>query len=73
MNGEQLLVPFRNNFKCSVHAPDRLSSQFPNCRPDFVTRQCAGISSCWSVAGSGEKRLARLLYLADFTLLNVGS
>ncbi|KRY06722.1 hypothetical protein T01_3371 [Trichinella spiralis] len=57
MNGEQLLVPFRDNFKWSVHAPDRLSSQFP----------------CWRVAGSGGKRLARLLYIADFTLLNVGN
>ncbi|KRY99574.1 hypothetical protein T11_12583 [Trichinella zimbabwensis] len=24
MNGEHLLVPFRNNFKCSIHAPDRM-------------------------------------------------
>ncbi|KRY16073.1 hypothetical protein T12_5154 [Trichinella patagoniensis] len=44
-----------------------------NGHPDFVTRQCAGISSCWRVAGSGGKRLARLLYIADFTLLNVGN
>ncbi|KRY93891.1 hypothetical protein T11_8109 [Trichinella zimbabwensis] len=32
---------------------------------------CAGISSCWRVAGSKGNRLAWLLYIAAFTILYV--